>query len=349
MNSLSRKSAERAAAVLALLLALLLTLAAMPTTGADPLQDKRQKLEEIKREVQQIDARLETVVEQYNTTMWRLEQTRREISRNESEIAAMNARIEERQEILGRRLRGLYMMGEANALEVLLDCKTLDDLIANVPMALRIGGQDAEIIRSVQEDREELAAANQRLESRKAELQAAAEEAARQKASIESELARRKELMAGVESEVNALMRQEEERRASVSRPVSSPASRVYPTPPPNPNAPAVVKVAYAQLGKPYQYGAAGPDRFDCSGLVMYCYAQVGVRLPHSSYAQFQCGYPVSYADLQPGDLVFFHGAGHVGMYIGDGQYIHAPRTGDVVRIADLSKRRDFCGARRIL
>jgi len=342
-------AAGRAAAAATLVLAALMLLAAVPVSTADPLQDKKQRLEEIKREVQQIDARLETVVEQYNTTVWRLEKTREEIRSNENEIAAMNARIEERQDILGKRLRGLYMMGNTNALEVLLDCKTLDDLIANVPTVMRISEQDADIIKSVQEDREELAAANRQLEERKAELQAAAEEAARQKASIESELARRKELMAGVESEVNDLIRQEQEQaqRAAVNRTAPSPVNRSYPAPPPNPNAPAVVKVAYAQLGKPYQYAAAGPDRFDCSGLVMYCYAQVGVYLPHSSYAQFQCGYPVSYADLQPGDLVFFHGAGHVGMYIGDGQFIHAPHTGDVVRIADLGRRSDFCGARR--
>ncbi len=342
------KAGKIRAAVSAVMAAALL-LSLLPAAFTDPLQEKKQKLEEIKRQVQEIDSRLETVVEQYNTTVWRLEQTREEIRRNEANIAAMNARIQERQAILGSRLRSLYMMGQSSALEVLLDCKTVDDFVASVPLALRISGQDAEIIREVQEERAKMDAANLRLQERKAELQAAAEQAARQKASIESELARRKDLMAGVEAEVNALIRQEEERRAAAARPAVAPVSRSYPAPPPNPNAPAVVKVAYAQLGKPYQYGASGPDRFDCSGLVMYCYAQVGVRIPHSSYAQFQCGYPVSYADLQPGDLVFFHGAGHVGMYIGDGQYIHAPHTGDVVRIADLGRRRDFCGARRII
>jgi len=345
-----RGFSKKARAAAALLLTTAMFLSLLPGTAADPLQEKKQRLEEIKRQVQEIDSRLETVVEQHNTTVLRLEQTREEIRRNEASIAAMNARIQERQAILGSRLRSLYMMGDISALEVLLDCKTVDDFVASVPLALRISQQDAEIIREVQADRAELDAANRRLQERKQELQAAAEEAARQKASIEAELARRKDLMAGVENEINALIRQEEERRAAaVSRPAVAPVTRNYPAPPPNPNAPAVVKVAYAQLGKPYQYAAAGPDRFDCSGLVMYCYAQVGVHIPHSSYAQFQCGYPVSYADLQPGDLVFFHGAGHVGMYIGDGQFIHAPHTGDVVRIADLSRRRDFCGARRII
>ncbi|MHB8779795.1 MAG: C40 family peptidase [Candidatus Geothermincolia bacterium] len=114
-----------------------------------------------------------------------------------------------------------------------------------------------------------------------------------------------------------------------------------------DPNAPMVVQVAMAQLGKPYVYGAGGPGAFDCSGLVSYSYAAVGIILPHYSYDQARYGPAVSRADLQPGDLVFFRKLGHVGIYIGDGQYIHAPRTGDVVRVANLDRRSDFCYACR--
>ena len=83
----------------------------------------------------------------------------------------------------------------------------------------------------------------------------------------------------------------------------------------------------------------------------MYVYAQVGVSLPHSSYAQYGMGVPVSYDQLQPGDLVFFDGLGHVGIYIGGGQFIHAPHTGTVVQIASLSGyyQSAYVGARRIL
>jgi cell wall-associated NlpC family hydrolase len=106
-----------------------------------------------------------------------------------------------------------------------------------------------------------------------------------------------------------------------------------------------------AQLGKPYVWGTAGPDTFDCSGLVVYAYSQVGVSLPHSSYALWNAGVYVSQDQLQPGDLVFFDGLGHVGIYIGGGQFIHAPHTGDVVKISSLSESwyaATFVGARRI-
>ncbi|MDH4139710.1 MAG: NlpC/P60 family protein [Coriobacteriia bacterium] len=100
-------------------------------------------------------------------------------------------------------------------------------------------------------------------------------------------------------------------------------------------------------LGAPYRWGASGPNAFDCSGFTMFVYSQVGVSLPHSSRAQLGCGERVSRSDLQPGDLVFFGSPiHHVGIYVGGGNYIHAPHTGAVVRIDPLS-RGDYSGACR--
>lgn len=110
-----------------------------------------------------------------------------------------------------------------------------------------------------------------------------------------------------------------------------------------------IVMVAKAQLGKPYAYGASGPDSFDCSGLVMYCYGQIGVGLSHSSYSQSGSGTPVDASQLRPGDIIGFHGWGHVGLYIGNGQFIHAPQTGDVVKVTDLASRSDISGCVQIL
>jgi uncharacterized protein with LGFP repeats len=102
---------------------------------------------------------------------------------------------------------------------------------------------------------------------------------------------------------------------------------------------PAVTAIdaAMSKLGAPYQWGAAGPDRFDCSGLVAWAFAQAGVRLPHFTGDQVKLGRRVDAAHLVPGDLVFF-GAdfGHVGIYLGDGRYVHAPHTGDVVRVSPI-------------
>jgi cell wall-associated NlpC family hydrolase len=139
------------------------------------------------------------------------------------------------------------------------------------------------------------------------------------------------------------------------------PASAHVPGPLPPPSVPAgpivaptaaaqvAVDTALAQLGDPYVWGAAGPDAFDCSGLTQYVYGAAGVSLPHSSSMQSAVGTPVSYYDLQPGDLVFFYSpVGHVGIYIGNGQMIHSPHTGDVVKIVDLAYMPDYNGARRL-
>lgn len=110
----------------------------------------------------------------------------------------------------------------------------------------------------------------------------------------------------------------------------------------------AVVILALQHLGKPYVWGATGPDGFDCSGLVYYVFAQLGIRLPRVTFSQVSCGRAVSRSQLAPGDLVFFRHNGHVGIYVGGGYYIHAPHTGDVVKLSPLSSRADLSACRRI-
>ena len=106
------------------------------------------------------------------------------------------------------------------------------------------------------------------------------------------------------------------------------------------------VQAALSQLGKPYVWGAAGPDSYDCSGLTMWAWAHAGVSLPHQSAEQQGYGTAVSVGQLRPGDLVFFGSpAYHVGIYIGNGQMVHAPTTGDVVKITNLSYMSDYSGA----
>jgi peptidoglycan DL-endopeptidase CwlO len=110
-----------------------------------------------------------------------------------------------------------------------------------------------------------------------------------------------------------------------------------------------VVKVALSQRGVHYRWAGASPSTgFDCSGFTRWVYSHVGISLPHSSYAQYRLGHGVSLSRLKAGDLLFFYGLGHVGIYVGHGRYIDAPQTGEVVHVRPLS-RGNLVGARRML
>ncbi|MFD6355181.1 C40 family peptidase [Nocardia tengchongensis] len=109
----------------------------------------------------------------------------------------------------------------------------------------------------------------------------------------------------------------------------------------------AAVDAAMSRIGDPYVYGAAGPNAFDCSGLVQWSYAQAGVSLPRTSYDQANTGSPVSYDSLEPGDVVSFYGGSHSGIYIGDGNVVHASTSGQPVKVAPISSM-PFAGATRI-
>ncbi|MFO1406230.1 MAG: C40 family peptidase [Steroidobacteraceae bacterium] len=116
----------------------------------------------------------------------------------------------------------------------------------------------------------------------------------------------------------------------------------------------AALRIAETRIGAPYRYGGAGPDAFDCSGLVSYAYSSVGIRLPRTAAQQYAAVRPVPRKDLEPGDLVFFRvdgsSIGHVGIYAGDGRFVDAPQTGGRVRVVSLDDpwyRERYAGAGR--
>ncbi len=133
-------------------------------------------------------------------------------------------------------------------------------------------------------------------------------------------------------------------------REVLQPGVGLPPGPTPSPAAERnarAARIAVRYVGVPYAWGGSSPAGFDCSGLVAYAFGRVGVALPHSSYALWDALPKVPRDRLRPGDLVFFNGLGHVGIYVGRGRYVHAPQTGETVEVETLASRDDFMGAVR--
>jgi peptidoglycan DL-endopeptidase CwlO len=151
------------------------------------------------------------------------------------------------------------------------------------------------------------------------ELTQKAKQLSSQKAKIEKAIAKQRKLLGLVGGATS---------RGPIGGTYTGPASG---------SARTALNYAYAQLGKPYCYGGAGPSCFDCSGLTMKSWGAAGVGLPHNAAAQYNATRRVAYADLQPGDIVFFNGLGHNGMYVGGGKMIHAPHTGTDVQIVSIS------------
>ena len=378
--SMNRSRTRQASATLlasAALLAVLLTAVASATTNP-AIQSKRAQAEAILAEVHQSDIQLEKAIESYNAASDQLTQIDGDLSSNAHHLVVAQKSLDAAEGHIADRLRALYVNGDGGgAVEIILGAQSLDDLLGRLDMVQRVGNQDAKVLGAVKQFRREVKVRRVKLKSARIEQARIVEKRASQKRWIQSQLAERQRKLAGIQNEIKQLQAEEARRQAqlaaeararfaaqqaasaaqataSASSAFSSPLGSIdaaaglgIAAPPPSQYG-GVVGVALQYLGTPYVWGGSSPGGFDCSGLVEYVYNQVGVSLPHNAAAQFGYGTPVPESDLQPGDLVFFDGLGHVGIYIGGGQYIHAPHTGDVVKISNLSDHGGYDGARRL-
>ena len=357
---------------LALLSALVLGLAVTAAGSAEPAQigSKRAEAQQVLAQIQAMDAQMEKAVEAYNAANVRLDQIKHDLEVNQARLQTAKKNLVKARAQVSARLVALYTSDEPDTLSIIFGASSLGDLIERIDSANRIADEDARIAAEVRQYRNEVQTRQQALVKAQADQEKVVAERAAQRASVQSQLAERQALYSSIKDQIAQLEAAERARqarlaaqaRAAAKKQQSAPAPAPAPAPssssggssgssaPPPATHSSVVSIALQYLGVPYVWGGASPSGFDCSGLTMYAYAKVGVYLPHNAAMQYGMGTPVSRSQLAPGDLVFFSGLSHVGMYIGGGRFVHAPHTGDVVKISSLSEywyAATYVGARR--
>ncbi|MGZ8692487.1 MAG: C40 family peptidase [Gaiellaceae bacterium] len=341
--------------------------AASANAAPGTVASKQAQAQHVLAQIQQIDDSLGAVVESYNLANVRLQKIESDQRENRLQLKVTRANLKIAQDSLAARLVSAYTSTQDNStLSVLLGATSLDDLLNRIEAVNSTSAQDASIVQQVTSFKAAIQRHRVALRTAHSQQQSIVAQKAAQKRRIESQLASRRQLLSSIKGQIVRIRAAEEAQQRQLAAAARSRLGGVQIPPldgvgvsastpegsivaPPNVHG-GVVGIAMRYLGVPYVWGGSTPRGFDCSGFVAYVFAQIGVSLPHSSYAMYGMGTPVSISQLQSGDLVFFTGASHMGIYIGGGQFIHAPHTGDVVKISSLSGyySSNFAGGRRV-
>jgi len=329
-------------------------------------------------EVNQIGQKLQAADDAYGLARQQVALVNRNLQRNQFRLHIARGNLKTARKRLTSRLYSLYVNGAPSTIDVLAGAHSLSQIIDRAESAQAVSNQDAALGRQALSFERSVQARERQLKQLKQKREEALHRRAAEKQAAASELAQQKRLLASIHSSISQLQAQEAARERAAraaaearlkaelaaqaaakrakeqqAQQSQTPAAPVLAPPPPvsiptggGAGHSAAASIALRYLGVPYVYGGASPSGFDCSGLVMYVYAQLGISLPHYTVAQWNATEPIS--SPAPGDLVFFNGLGHVGIYIGGGRFVDAPHTGSVVRIDSISSFGGYDGARRV-
>lgn len=338
------------AVVIAVLL--VASVAASDGVAAAPTQAE---LDAAEARLMEIEREFELVVEEYNAAHMRLENIQHEMAASQLVVRQVERRMATKENAAVALAVELYKAGPAGvAFETVLSSESLTDIETRLEYLRSSNDAQSEVFEKLAVDRLELDAHLAELEEKKA----AALRTETRLETLRREVEFTLDEQQGEIAELNAALERARARAAArvaaqraamrtTSGVLALDEDQIAPAPAPNPGAQAAVDAALSQLGKPYRWGAEGPDSYDCSGLTLWAWAHAGVSLPHNSGMQYNATPRVPRSDWQPGDLLFFGSPiHHVSMYIGNGQMVEAPYTGSEVRVVD-AYRSDYVGAGR--
>ena len=340
---------KRRIALLSLLLGtILLSFALSTQASASPVADKKARLLEVQAKLQGVYHEADVAVEKYNQATSQLTTVQQQIKANQHllKVAEYNLAVANTQ--LQSRVQDIYKTRDVGIVDVLFSSNSFDDLVVQLNMMERLGNSDVDTVRSIASYQQDIKDRRVKLDADKKAAAELVQERAAQKDRILGYESRLKKMTRGLKSEIKRMQQQ-----AALAAKLAAQQSWGGIVPPPvdpnSPGHPEIVTIAQRYFGVPYVWGGAGPSGFDCSGLTMYCYAQIGIQMSHGATDQQRQSTPVALSDLRPGDLVFFGNASyshHVAIYAGGGSVIEAPHTGDVVRYGSLGGRDAWIGGR---
>jgi peptidoglycan DL-endopeptidase CwlO len=357
-------------AALALVVALV-PLISVGRAHGDPIDDKRAEAQQLQSEIDANGAQLDALSERYNGAQYRFEQAQAAATEAQQKLDATTAEVAHLRTLVNERGAELYR--GAGQGPTSLDVSSANSLISSSKYGALAAKHDTKLLDDLRRAERTLRDQQAQAEQAQADAQDEQRAIAKAQAGVEAANARQEQLLSQVNGEIAQLVAEEQARKeaaalaAAQQRYVDAAAAAAAapapstgngtgagtntgrgssggsgPAPAPSANVPvngggasAAIAYARAQLGKPYCYAGAGPACFDCSGLTMRAWGAAGVSMPHYSGAQYSMFPHVPLNAMQPGDLVFWGpgGSDHVGLYIGGGQMIAAPHTGDVVKI----------------
>ncbi|WLC76819.1 C40 family peptidase [Clostridium estertheticum] len=362
--------------ILPLLMSIGLTMfVSMPAIAAPLSQQQdsyslaQKNLEKLELSIETLDFNIENIYAGIDKAKYDIISTQKKIDQNTKDILVAQSNIKGEQTLFNERMRSMYMNGAGSYVEILLDSNGVGDLISRVENIKNIVEYDNKIIKGLNDKKEAIEVTQKALNANKVKVLAlkvnnenkldklSAEKKVQSKLIVESK--KQQELHKDEISQTSkqdVVMNTQSVKQITPSRGnvirevVEAQPSTQESTPQQSSSTNSNAIIAYAKtfLGTPYEWGANGPNTFDCSGFTKYVYAHFGIGMGRTTYDQIDEGKYVSRDNLQAGDLVFF-GTGsphHVGIYVGNGSYIHAPQTGDVVKISQMT-RSDYMSARR--
>ncbi len=327
---------------------------------------------QVKAKVDRLHHEAEIATEKYNGAKEKADQARDRLDALRDEAARRTERLNSARHSLGAAAAAQYRSGGLSPALRLALSSDPERYLRGAALAEAAGARQAAAVSSLRGRLVDLDRLRQEAADRTRDLKARQDELNRHKATVRQRLDAAEKLLArltaaeraayeagphahggdagrpGAAPRTDRSGREGLTRAAAPSAAAGTGAARGPRTPAPTARSAKAVAFAYGAIGKPYQWGATGPSSYDCSGLTQAAWRAAGVALPRTTYSQINAGQRVARSQLSPGDLVFFYsGLSHVGIYIGDGKMIHAPRTGSTVRIASIDEM-PWAGAARV-